>query len=390
MAFEDVVQALSRGPGEAPRSGPLVLLQGAWKRADDGWGVALRACTRAMKLGGLDVRLQDWLEPLRPPEEAVLAEVGDAGLPVRSWDVQVFSSGLAGAEHMRPALESLIRAPRPRAFYAFFERRHIERALVDLLNQLDGVWVQCRMNRDVLVGAGVKRVTYIPYPFFEDDPLLELPRNTYHDPVRLYWIGRNEPRKAPENLVRAFLRGVVPGQATLTLKLSAYKHPLGFVTTLEDVIWDECRTRGWWTEDAALRSIRFIRGRLSHEEMRRLHIEHDVYVAASRGEGLDLPCWEAKLAGKRVVTPASGGPEDFMDPASDVVVPATGLVDAEEHYFTWGPGATYIDYSVDALARAIRKVVEERRKGSRSWPGMEKHRAGEVGRAFARWIKSLQ
>ena len=123
-------------------------------------------------------------------------------------------------------------------------------------------------------------------------------------------------------------------------------------------------------------------------EMVDLHRSCDVYVSSSRGEGLDLPAFAAKLAGRRIVTTASGGPEDFLDPEVDVVVPETGLVPADPAY-KWGEGADYIDYSIDALAEAMQSAHRRPRHGSRVWPGMHLHQARVVGEILKNWVKKV-
>ena len=146
----------------------------------------------------------------------------------------------------------------PQAYHCVFERQYLEPKLVEALNLLDGVWAQCSANQDVLIKHGVENVTLIHHPWFDDDPHLRLepPRECR----RFYWIGRAEPRKAPDRLVRAFLRAFKPGEATLTMKLSVYKHLKTFPSP-EAVIAAEVPVNGWtdtnWTEH-----IHIIRGRL--------------------------------------------------------------------------------------------------------------------------------
>lgn len=386
MSF-DPVAVLSRGPlrPEVRDGRPIVLFNTLFRNEGDGWAIASRAYARAMVLGGVDVRLAQWLYDEAPLSPSVSSEVGGMLRRPAEWDLYVFSTTLSGADHVGGALRTLAAERGRRAFYCVFERRTVEPAIVDALNGLDSVWVQCRMNLDVLELAGVKNARLIPFPFFDDDPHLSIPPT--EGATVFYNIGRFEPRKDPANLVRAFLRAFRPGEAELVLKTSPYNY-WGFYPSPERAVRFAVREVSGWTEEEAWRAIRVVTRRLSPEEMVGLHAACDVYVSASRGEGLDLPSFAAKLSGRRVVTTASGGPEDFLDPDVDIVVPATGTVPADPAY-KWGEGADYVDYDVDELARAMRRAHDEKRPGTRAWPGMEAHRAENVGRALHDWVKEV-
>lgn len=342
-----------------------------------------------MHMAGIDVILKDWQRPpiaatgldpeVREEVSELLADERDARL-----SLHIFSSTLASAALMG-VLDVMLNNPEPQAYYCVFERRSIEPALADKLNRLDGVWVQCRMNEQVLRQAGVENVTLIPYPFFLEDPHLQLDKPA-REPRRFYYIGRFEPRKAPDNVIRAFMRAFKPGESELTIKTS----PVPFSAPYpgpRDIITQELGKNGW-TADNVAESIKVIEGKLSKQEMLELHAANDVYVTASRGEGLELPVWAAKLAGRRIVTTASGGPEDFLDPEVDICIPATGLLPADKTY-QWGPDATYIDYDLDALVAAMQRARSEPACGTRTWPGWEKHRAEKVAVVLKEWVDSI-
>lgn len=381
--WQKLLNAMRRGPPEPdPRDErPVVLFRTPWKRPDDGWAVAARAYARAMHLGGLDVRLSSW-QPNEPnPTPEVWQEVGAfTGMPP-VWDVHVFSCMLGSAKNMSSIFSNMaLRNTGPQAYHCVFERQNVEADLAEKLNLLAGVWAQCSANRDVLVEAGVRNVTLIHHPYFDDDPHLRLdpPRECR----RYYWIGRNEPRKAPDVLVRAFMRAFHPGEARLTLKLSAYAHTHE-VVPITSAIEDEVGNRGW-TASNWRDSIHLIEGRLSKEEMLQLHADNDVYVSASRGEGLDLPAFAAKMAGRQLVLTDSGGPRDFLNDG-DVLVPPCGLVPASADY-SWGEGAVYFDHKIEDLAVAMQSVHGTKPAGSRL---DAKFKAERVGQSFAQWIEQL-
>jgi len=359
-----------------------LLYETHWTDPADGWCRASRAYARAMRDAGLDVHLHSWAAQREALDPTVLAEVGDMARPMtkRRWDAYVFSTTLSSAERMKMLCGQLHQYLPPRVLYTTFEREQVEPAIVELMNRLDGVWVPCNFNAEVLRAAGAERVSVFPHVFFPDDPLLALRRAPRPaGPPRFYWIGRWEPRKAPHNLVEAFCRAFRPGEALLTLKLGQLPWR-GHYPGPEEIFADK---HPEWLEKAPF-AVRVIRGRVPWATVQQLHAEHHVYVSASRGEGWDLPSFEAKLAGNRVVTTDSGGPRDFLG-EGDIVVPRTGSVHADPHYH-WGYGATYADYDVDALADAMRQAAAMPRPVPAD---VLRFRADTVGHALRDYFEGL-
>lgn len=373
-------------------SSPLVLFQTLWAEPADGWSIACRGYARAMHSAGLDVRLHSWAPFTYPLDEQVLAEVQDfISKPTRrqgpKWDCFIFSSTLGGPELLDPSLKSLLEYQSPRMFYTTFERSKIASSTAELLKQLDGVWVPCTRNAEVLREAGVENVVVIPHCYFDDDPLLSLPAPRGLPEV-FTWIGRWEPRKAPDNLVLAFLLAFSPGEARLILKLSPLKWGDDEYPTFTQVVRKALQNPGIsskWSCVEIFGAITLIDDRLSRQEMIELHGHTDVYVSASRGEGWDLPSFEAKLAGRRVVTTDSGGPRDFLGP-DDILVPATGTVLADPKY-NWGEGASYNDYDLRMLAKALRQAYEDPKPGSRE--SVQHCHYKQVGLQLRSWIEGL-
>lgn len=372
---------------------PVVLFETLWADAADGWAIASRGYARAMDAVGVDVRLHSWMPLLNPIHQQSLEEIGHLlNKPARrgpkKWDAYVFSTTLGGPEKLNPSLQSLLSYERPRSFYTTFERTNIEASSAELLKQLDSVWVPCTQNAKVLHEAGVENTIVIPHCFFDDNALLQL-SPIVSVPKVFYWIGRWEPRKAPHNLVKAWLLAFGPEDGVeLFLKLSPIpwldeKYP-SFDQVLLRLMEDEQIAKKWKLVDAA-RCITVLPSRLSLQQMTELHAHGDVYVSASRGEGWDLPAFEAKLAGRRVVTTDSGGPRDFLGP-DDILVPATGTVLADPQY-DWGEGALYNDYELQALVQALRQAYEEPKSGSRE--GVQHCHYLQVGTQLKSWIEDL-
>lgn len=369
-----------------PTRRPIVLFRTPWQRPDDGWSIAARRYTRMMQMAGIDVRLSSWKpDPMR--DRSVLEDFEPSAqyLPQR-WDVYLWSSALRDWECSKELVfDPVMASDGAKAMHVVLERLTVEKEMADALNALDGVWAQCSANRDVLVAAGVRDVALHLHPYFDDDPWLDVPPPKEHR--KFLWIGRNEPRKAPDNLVRAFMRAFSPGDAELTVKLSQYEGPaVQTRATIEEVVEDqilmrECALRwnlknwrDWITIDDTVRT---------RTEMVELMAEHDVYCSASRGEGLDLPAFEAKMAGRTLVLTDSGGPRDFIGDG-DELVPATGEMASSYEYF-WS-GAPYADYDVDALGAALERAAGRAPRGERL-PG--RFRAKKVAKGFGKWIRAV-
>lgn len=369
-----------------------ILFDTMWWHPADGWAIAARGYARAMELAGVDVTLFPHPGKLDPIVEREVGRFACKGEPPRR-DLYCYSTTLGGPDVIEPKLRDVAghRLP-PRAFYTTFERHQVAASTARALNRLNGTWVPTTCNAEVLKKAGVRDVVVIPHCFFDDDPLLNLCPQS--EARVFYWFGRWEHRKAPHNLIRAFLRAFRPDEAELVLKLSpipwlpdpvaenkVYPCP---ESVIDHELTDPSVYR-YWTRSLAHIKIRIVRGQLSRQDCVRLHNYGDVYVSASRGEGFDLPAFEAKLAGRRVLTTDSGGPRDFLG-EHDVIIPATGTVPAHPLY-KWGDGATYIDYDLDRLIAGMQLMRKTSGlNAKRDWP-RERFEASAVGAQIRKWAE---
>lgn len=365
---------------------PNILFSTAWQRLDDGWCIASRAYARAMREAGIRVNLQDNVDKLTEVPIGVLRELGPEILNDKfhpRLDYHVWSGVLQSWDTMRHTIDSFHRSPVPVGYYGMFERRIIEPELINALKSFS-VWCLSPVNADILKGHGLTDVTYIPYPYRQDDPHLSIGPSNNEVPS-FYWIGRFEPRKAPDNLIRAFMRAFKPGQARLTMKLSPYHHVGGYENP-ERVILEVLEFSYDWTPDNWNNSIKIIRERLSSDEMLALHSRNDIYVSASRGEGWELGCWAAKLAGRRIIATESGGPECYLS-EDDIRIPTTGFIPTHESYDKlWGK-SQYIDYNLEDLITAFQRAAKERKSGNRFWPGHANHLSENVGKTIRHWLE---
>lgn len=367
---------------------PVVLFETMFWAPWDGWQIASRAYARTMEMAGVDVCLVSPVPWYGEPDPGVLAEIGHLVKRPSKWDLYIYSGAFMGPQVMRAPLNTLIRGARPpRVMYTMIERLHIAPELAQLVSKLDGVWLPSRANVEAFNRSGVPahKTAYMPYPHFNDDPFLAIfGTNRAPGVPRFLWSGTWEPRKRPDYLVRAFLRAFKPGEAKLTVKLGPSQRDalVGFPVGPEVVQIEELQTnpvvsaKGWTSQNFG-DHIRILRGKLSASEMVKLHADHDVYVSPSLGEGIDLPAYQSKLAGRRLVATYSGGPEDFIG-SRDIRVPVTGTV-APHPTYGWEPGSVQNDYKLDDLADALRKAAEgPLTSRDRDWP-IENFRARVVG-----------
>lgn len=365
-----------------------VVFETFWKDPADGWSIAARGYARAMQLAGWDVRLLSPVPVFAEPDPDVEREVGHLARPTSSWDAYIFSCALGGLGRMSHVFEALDRARRPRCFYTMFERCRIEVDLGAALGRLEGIFVPCVENAIRLAEAGCNKAWSMPLPYFDDDPMLTLPPPR-REPRVFGWHGRWEPRKAPDNLVRAFMRAFRPTDAELYLKLGPIPWTSSPFAGPEAVIATELGRadvgKKGWTDGNWKNSIHLVRGKIPRGDVIGLHAKADVYASASRGEGIDLPAFAARLSGRRVVTTASGGPEDFLS-SDDIVVPTTREIPAPDYEKMWGNGATLRAYELDALVVAL-EAARARPMPAKPVPMFHVHRASEVAKRLDQWLE---
>ena len=364
-----------------------IVFSATWNRLEVGWDIAVRALARAMRTGSVDARLY-------PPDLAMCPEVSrevhHLAAGVTRFDLFIQSSCFARADMILGTISELRRQPGKHVLFTMFERRNFDRRIAALVKPLRAVLVPCSSNRDALREIGIENAIWFPIPHFEDDPLLTLPPPK--EARVFYWMGNWSPRKAPDNLVRAFMRAFNPGDAELRLKTGPWRYHEGWPEP-EQIISDELSLdrvkKMGWTSSNWRPSIKIDRRAMTRGEVVRLvHAEGDVYVSASRGEGYDMPAYEAKLARRRVITTDSGGPRDFLG-EHDILIKETGEIPVHHDYvrlFAWEPYATYIDYDLEDLVKAFQKARSEPVQGD-DWP-REQFTGLTVGTNFRNWLES--
>lgn len=354
-----------------------VMYNAPWETPFDGFAEHARRCARALASAGCPVHLRSTTPHLVPGDDEherwLFKSFGDlAHASIGRYAVQLHqvvpTEGLlyAMVRHRFLTDDEMKAVNSLRVISTVWERSPIPMPDVDALNRVGQAWVACKQNAELLAMWGVTApIRVVPIPFYPDDPHLKLRGRTRRPgPPRFYHIGKWEPRKAQDKIVEAFLRAFRPGEAELYVKTSEfapdvpeYPSPVACMQRLLEM--DAVKANGWTAANAMPGAVKIFQAKMPASQLVALHALGDVYVTLSRGEGFDMPAFDAKLSRNRMVYTPSGGPQDFAF-EHDYVVPATGRV-ACPSFYRWGDGATYLDFSVEDAAAAMRTAASDMR-----------------------------
>jgi hypothetical protein len=169
-------------------------------------------------------------------------------------------------------------------------------------------------------------------------------------------------------MIGAFMRTFAPGQAILMFKtsksapkgLAPYPDSPGASITqwLKD---DRARANGWTADNVDI-GVKVMREAFTTAQMMQLHKVGDVYVTLSRGEGWDMPAFDAKLAGNRMVFTRSGGPQEFAT-NGDHEVAARDKVLPCHPFYGWKE-STYLDFSIEVAGEAMLSAARAIHEGT--------------------------
>lgn len=242
--------------------------------------------------------------------------------------------------------------------YTPWERDRVSRDVIDVLNRVGQVWLQCERNREAFVSSGLdpERVRIVP----NASVIPELHRRAPTEARLFYTIGKWEPRKDQHRLIGAFLRSFYPGDAAmLYVKTHEYRQWQSY-PSIDDSIahWlaDERVRANGWTADLFKARVLVDTRILTDEDIVGLHHLANIYVSASHGEGWDYPAFDAVATGNRLVHVGFGGSEDYA-PASALRIPwKLGPVEPE---YGWEMGASWASYTDDELEDALLEATPQ-------------------------------
>jgi len=370
-----------------------------WETLNDGVCIAARRHARALRLTGIPVFLMS--DSFTHANLGVVSEVEYYSLPER---IRAEVGHIVEPEHAeslllirhcvptRGAIESLV-YPQVTKFlnqeqlaivrkatilFSAFEANRVDEDIVNYLNLLGRVWVTCDANKQWLIDSGVEagRIQVVPHPFYTKDPMAQPVLPGVGRPFRFLNVSKWEPRKAQHDLIGGFLLAFGPGDAVeLVLKCSPYArvkdYPADWMESVAQWVEDGRVKQRGWTKRAIHEHVRVLwKVQMEREDLARLYRECDVYVSTGRAEGFDLPAFDAKLSGMRMVYANSGGPEMFHQEGSDVVIETTLCAPFHPMYDAC-PQATWANFTAGDVAEAL---VEAYTRRDRVVPAFDRSR----------------
>ena len=368
-------------PGRSAQFPIGITYQASWKQPADGMNKHAREQVRALATTGLPIQLQSFGERVILNQELCeeaqrveyLASVSFKRTAIAIKQLIPFSHQQLKDTMYPVGIRNFMTSEQQQSLwastilYTSWERDRVHKDYVKFMNTLGQVWVPCWANFDAFVKSGVaqEKVKCVPYAYHPDTAINSAPRApevwlSEEAPRRFYSIGKWEPRKNQHNLIGAFLQAFTPkDKASLFLKTSGYGTTWAQYPTCEQSLkfWmdqESVRARGW-NKDAFDRLIRVVDRKLSEGDIQQLHVKNNIYVSAGLGEAWDIPAFEAKLAGNRLVYVGFGGPQDYADP-QDVCVWDRSFSPVHPGYM-WEPDARWAHVTVDQLAEGLKGAI---------------------------------
>jgi glycosyltransferase involved in cell wall biosynthesis len=362
-------------PGKPAHLPEGILYQAHWRTAADGMAAHARETVQALALSGLAVRLESLSSggsfqaadsvgsPLKKVEHLASVTIARPLLVIkhivfRNYETlrnQIIPGGGFGVD---AAIEELLRRT---ILYTSWERDTVGSQMLDILQKLGRIWVPCEANRMAFISSGISpdKVTLIPYSF---DPkeveVFPQAENEAPKGKRFYFIGKWEPRKRPHLLVGAFLRAFTPQQdASLFIKTSKFGDKFENFPNAEECrnYWlDDVKVKAnGWSQDNVQTKLRIFQGKLTEEQIQQLHRKNNIYVSQGYGEAWDIPAFEAKLAGNRLIYTDWGGPTEY---ASEEDIALSWQWSMVHPWYGWEPDAMWADVPMTSVVDAMKKA----------------------------------
>lgn len=389
-----------------------ITYQASWKQPADGMNKHAREQVKALASTGLPIQLQSFGERVILNDELeaeakrveYLAGVSFSRTAIAIKQLIAFSPRqLRDTMYPVGVLSFMTPEQRKRLWastilYTSWERDCVHKEYVEFMNQLGQVWVPCYANVDAFVESGVdrKKVKRVPYAY-HPETAQAAPRGrevqfSEDSPRRFYSIGKWEPRKNQHNLIGAFLLAFTPkDKASLFIKTSGFGLTWAQYPTCEQSLqyWmdhPDVKVRGW-TKEQFDRLIRIVDKKLPESDIQQIHLKNNIYVSAGLGEAWDIPAFEAKLAGNRLVYVGFGGPEDYAE-REDIRIWEGGERTLVHPGYMWEPDAKWAKVSVQELAEGLQRA---RPRPARVVPLDYFNRFGYVrtGRLMGEFIQEL-
>jgi glycosyltransferase involved in cell wall biosynthesis len=320
--------------------------------------------------------LEDEIDPRVIAEVGYLrgTSVGNVALAIRQLVLHsgTFLENITAPPGARiSGMDAELQVYRSTIVYTSWERTTVHPGLVEVLNRCAEVWVPCHQNRDAFGRAGVSRVRVMPCPY---DPITNLachvaaPWGSEDVPVgkRFYAIGKWEPRKNYHALVGAFLQEFSPTErASLFVKTHEWGGWEGYPRVNECIEqWlatPEVQAKGW-TRQNCDQHVRLITRRLSEEKLVQLHRDNNIYVTCSHGEAWDLPAFDARCAGNRLVFTGFGGAEDYAGREDVAIWEGDPVLEPVHPGYGWEADGQWASCPVEKIRAALRAAQPPKRR----------------------------
>lgn len=370
-------------PGSTALLSMGISYQASWREPADGMNKHAREQVKALAMTGLPVNLcsfgttsifnEDLSEEAKELEYLANVSFTSTAISIKQLvpaTPQSMKSMLypVGMLNYMSELE-LERLWKSTIVYTSWERDRVHPEYVDLFRRMGQVWVPCKENKEAFVSSGLspKRVKVIPYPFDPNNCKAAAPRKGLiplefgdsEGPKRFYSIGKWEPRKNQHQMIGAFLLAFTPqDKASLFIKTSGFGIFWAGYPTCEQSVghWlshKDVQERGW-TREHFNRLVKIVDRKLPEEDIRLLHEKNNIYISAGLGEAWDIPAFEAKLSGNRMVFVGYGGPSEYAT-WEDVKVKWDKKTLVHPGYL-WEPDARWAQVSLDSFSKALRDV----------------------------------
>jgi hypothetical protein len=360
--------------------------QAGWDILEDGLARHGRAQAKALARTGLPVMLRRLHRPKFMMEDDVDpgvrasvgymrdTSVGSVSVAIRQLVIHgstFLENTVAPAGARMSGFSNEVGVYRSTIVYTPWERTTVAPAIVEVLNRCAETWVHGEWCVDIFKRAGVERVYAIPMPYDPDTNLacqVSAPRGseTVPEGKRFYAIGKWEPRKNYDALLGAFLQEFSPKErASLFIKTYEWGSWENYPSVEESITkWlaaPEVQAKGWTRKNYGKR-VRVLSKKIPDEKIAQLHRDNNIYVTCSHAEAWDIPAFDARCAGNRMVYTGWGGPADFAGDGDSSVW--TGFVPMEPVHpgYGWEPNARWAKCDVLSLRLSLREVQPPQRR----------------------------
>lgn len=177
------------------------------------------------------------------------------------------------------------------------------------INQMDQAWVTCEHSAWASKQSGVRiPIEIIPMGFdlekykVQYEPLAL--RNQFKDKFIFYYIGELNSRKNIETLLKAFHLEFSPSEP---VELLIKTTPVGLGDnpndTINNILYNVKKGLKLYQTETAYKKEIIVCEYLDEVQMNRLHASCDCFITTARGEGWNIPGFEAACFNKDVIVP---------------------------------------------------------------------------------------